>query len=93
MNTNFNANTEVIEKLIEKLNVILNAEQEKYNDLYEVPHGEAEQKVFSAGYAEGIADVLYILENELDPYEPEEGEWKTIDPEAWWDDAEWEASN
>ena len=92
MNNNFNTNNEVYGKLIEKLNVILNMELEKYGALNEVPHGEAEQKMFSAGYAEGIADIICILENECEPYEVEEEESSLFDPEAWWDTAEWEAA-
>ena len=55
MNNNFNLN-----ELIANLNDMLNRENNLYNTI-NVPVNEEQQKIFSAGYAEGIADVLRIL--------------------------------
>ena len=56
MNNTINTN-----ELINKLNGMMNRDQNSGEVI--IPNGESEQKMFSAGYAEAIADVLYILGN------------------------------
>ena len=87
MNSNINT-----KNLIEKLSAILVRVQ---NDEITVPHTEAENKMFSAGYAEAISDVLSILHNDRDVVKEEIDfdTWKVIDDDAWWDDAKWDEND
>ena len=67
MNTNHNTNTN---ELIEKLNVILQMEESKFNGI-RLPHTDEEQDMFSRGYAEGISDIIYLLKQSMEEYKPE----------------------
>lgn len=70
MNNNLNTN-----ELIEKLSEMLNRENENIAAL------SGEQKTFSEGYAEGIADVIFLLEQSK-----EERKAEVIDDDAWMDE-------
>ena len=83
MNTNLNTN-----KLIEKLNVILQMEESKFNGIH-LPNTDEEHDMFSRGYAEGISDVIYLLKQSIEEYKHE-----VVDDDAWMlevPDEEWEA--
>ena len=76
MNTN-NINKKA---LVEKLNEMLEAA----NKMIPVMNGMHE--TFAHGYAEGIADVLYILMNDEESFATDS---EQIDDNGWWDSAEW----
>ena len=76
MNTN-NINKKA---LMDKLNEMLEAA----NKMIPVLNGNHE--TFAYGYAEGIADVLYILANDTETFVTD-GE--QVDDNGWWDSAEW----
>lgn len=83
MNNNLNTN-----ELIEKLSEMLNRENENIAAL------SGEQKTFSEGYAEGIADVIFLLEQSKEEQIPEVVDLhleeykvtKVIDDDAWMDE-------
>lgn len=74
--------------LIERLTAILNREEENIKAL------SGEQKKFSEGYAEGIADIISMIEMDDDfrfkiEMEDDDNVIKVIDDNAWWADVPW----